>query len=346
MKELYRKILKEVETEYVHTGDRNRDDNILIIDGLNTFIRSWTTNPTMNENGDHVGGIMGFMKSIGFAIRTHKPTRVFIVFDGKGGSDRRKELFEGYKSDRGKNRFRVNRTYPEMMNEEEEHVSMRRQFMWLVDYLNELPLTTLVYDGVEADDVIAFISNHFNSNGSKTVIMSTDKDFLQLVDERTKVYSPTKKLVYDTDLIQKEFGLFHKNFLLYRVLDGDTSDSIPGVKGCGLKTLLKRFPELSDTPIGVDDLIRLCGERVGKAKVYSDILQSEEQIKLNVNLMGLFDPKIGALQKTQILGKIRENNKPLDKMEFIKVGLKHKMGQNWGDLHDWLKTTFGGLVNE
>lgn len=290
---------------------------------------------------------MGFLKSIGFAIRQHNPTRVFIVFDGKGGSQRRKEIFEGYKSERGKNRFRVNRTYPEMMNEEEEHVSMRRQFVWLVDYLNVLPLTTLVYDGVEADDVIAFISNHFNSNQtSEVVIMSTDKDFLQLVNERTKVYSPTKKVVYDTDLVQKEFGLFHKNFLIYRVLDGDSSDNIPGVKGCGLKTLLKRFPELVDVEVGVDDLLRLCEEREGLAKIYSDILQSKSQIQLNVELMGLSEPKIGGIQKTKILDMIGEKNKPVDKMEFIRVGLKHKMGQSWDNVHEWLKSTFGGLVNE
>lgn len=346
MKELYRKILSEVDNEHYEARNRNRDDTVLIIDGLNTFIRSWTTNPAMNENGDHVGGIMGFLKSIGFAIREHKPTRVFIVFDGKGGSQKRKEVFEGYKSERGKNRFRVNRAYPEMMNEEEEHVSMRRQFVWLMDYLNTLPLTTLVYDGVEADDVIAYISNHFSGLGSNTIIMSTDKDFLQLVDERTIVYSPTKKVVYNPTLIEKEFGLFHKNFLTYRILDGDTSDNIPGVKGCGLKTLIKRFPELVHTEVGVDDLLRLCEEREGQAKIYSDIFQSQKQIRMNVELMNLREPKIGGIQKTQILDKIRERNEPLDKMDFIKVGLKHKMGQNWENVHDWLKGTFGGLVNE
>ena len=54
-------------------------------------------------------------------------------------------MFEGYKADRGKNRFRVNRQYPEMMSQEEEQLSMKRQFVWLVDLLDSLPITTMLY---------------------------------------------------------------------------------------------------------------------------------------------------------------------------------------------------------
>ena len=74
--------------------------------------------------------------------------------------------------------------------------------------------------------------------------MSTDKDFLQLVDDTTIVWSPTKKKLYNTKLVKEEFGIESKNLLLYRVLDGDKSDNIPGVYGCGIKTLVKRFQKL------------------------------------------------------------------------------------------------------
>ena len=64
---------------------------MLIVDGLNTFIRVFSVMPTLNENGVHVGGIVGFLKSVGFAINMFNPTRTIIVFDGKGGSNRRRK---------------------------------------------------------------------------------------------------------------------------------------------------------------------------------------------------------------------------------------------------------------
>mgnify|MGYP000951202003 FL=1 len=258
MKDLYKKLLNEVETEHESNAQRVRNGRVLIIDGLNTFIRSWTTNPTMNEDGDHTGGVIGSLNSIGYQIRQFNPTRVILTFDGKGGSKGRKELFEGYKADRGKNRFRVNRQYPEMMTEEDEQISMKRQFVWLVDLLDSLPITTMIYDGIEADDVIGHIAKHVLGEEDECYIVSTDKDFLQLVDEKTKVFSPTKKKLYNRELVKEEWGIYPQNLLLFRTLDGDNSDNVPGVKGCGLKTVLKRFPELSeDREITFDELFQI-----------------------------------------------------------------------------------------
>ena len=80
--------------------DENPNDKILIIDGLNTFIRVFSIYPTQNDDGIHIGGIVGFLKSLGHAIRTISPTRCIIVFDGKGGSSRRRKMFPGYKNNR------------------------------------------------------------------------------------------------------------------------------------------------------------------------------------------------------------------------------------------------------
>ena len=66
------------------------NDRILLVDGLNTFIRSFVANPATNDNGIHIGGISGFLHSIGYAIKNIKPTRIIICFDGTGGSQRRR----------------------------------------------------------------------------------------------------------------------------------------------------------------------------------------------------------------------------------------------------------------
>ena len=329
MKELYKKLLNEVETEHNSSADRVRNSRVLVIDGLNTFIRSWTTNPTMNEDGDHTGGVVGSLKSIAYAIRQFNPTRVVLIFDGKGGSDGRKKIYEGYKADRGKNRFRVNRQYPEMMTQEDENISMKRQFVWLVDILDNLPITTMIYDGIEADDVIGHIAKHILGENEECIIASTDKDFLQLVDDKTTIYSPSKKKTYDRKAVFEDYGLYPQNLLLFRTLDGDNSDNIPGVKGCGLKTVLKRFPELSeDRKIDFDEFFQIAESRVGQSKLYSDIIDNKDVILRNKTLMQLSEPKISVSQKLKILDRFNEPNNKLEKMDFFKVGLKYKILQN------------------
>jgi 5'-3' exonuclease len=130
-------------------------------------------------------------------------------------------------------------------------------------------------------------------------------------------------------------------------LDGDKSDNIPGVNGCGVKTLVKRFPELTeDVKLSVDDLFRLCDEKRGKIKIYDDILSAREQILMNRELMQLDDPDISGIIKMNILSKFNEPNDQLNKLDFMKVCLKYKAVNNFGDINDWLKTTFGNIITK
>jgi len=351
MKELYKNILDSVEKDRDQNINRHKNSRVLIIDGLNTFIRCWSSIPTMNDDGDHVGGVTGALKSIGYAIRQTQPSRVVVVFDGKGGSQRRKKAFGGYKAQRDKNKLRVNRAYADLMNDEDERESMKRQFVWLNEMLYGLPITTMIYDGVEADDVMAYITTQILKEDEQAVIMSTDKDFLQLVNDTTIVWSPTKKKMYNTSLVKEEYGIESKNLLLYRVLDGDKSDNIPGVYGCGIKTLVKRFPEITgEDKLSVDDLFDLCETKIeetkGKIKIYKDILKSKRQILLNQDLMQLDDVDISGQIKMKTLDRFNEEIQPLNKMDFMKILLKYKVIGNFGDINDWLKTTFGNLITD
>ena len=139
---------------------------------------------------------------------------------------------------------RLNRTH-DFLTREEEKKMMIFQLNRIVEYLECLPVTLINMDGIEADDVIGYCAKHIFDN--KSTIMSTDKDFLQLIDENIRVYSPTKKKMYDEEKVVEEYGISSHNFLLYRMLDGDVSDGIPGIKGVGLKSLLKYFPFLENS---------------------------------------------------------------------------------------------------
>jgi|TARA_B100001093_G_scaffold225190_1_gene215848 DNA polymerase-1 len=348
MKGLYKDILNEVSEEHKTNHLRERNSRVLIIDGLNTFIRSWTTNPTMNEDGDHTGGVIGSLKSIGYQIREFNPTRCIVTFDGKNGSQSRKKIHEGYKAGREKNRFRVNRQYQGMMDEEQERLSMKQQFVWLNDILDYLPVQTMIYDGIEADDTIAYLTKHNESDlGNEVVIVSTDKDFLQLVSDKVKVFSPTKKKMYNRQVVFDEFGIWPENLLLYRTLDGDKSDNIPGIRGCGIKTLLKRFPELSeDRTITHEDLFQMCEEKQGKIKLYDDILKAKDQLLMNKRLMELDEPHIPTNQKLNILDRFNESDIEFKKLDFLRVGQKYKVLQNWRDINDWLHSTFHNIITK
>ena len=348
MKGLYKNILNEVESERESNQSRERNSRVMIIDGLNTFIRSWTVNPTMNEDGDHTGGVVGSLKSIGYQIREFNPTRCIVTFDGKGGSKSRKKVYEGYKAGRENRKFRVNRQYMEFLDEEEEQLSMRQQFVWLNDVLDYLPVQTMIYDGIEADDTIAYLTKHTQQDlDGEVVIVSTDKDFLQLVSDKVSVFSPTKKKMYTRQVVFDEFGIWPENLLLYRTLDGDKSDNIPGIRGCGVKTLLNRFPELSeDRLITHEEFFKMCEEKQGKIKLYDDILKAKDQLLMNKRLMELDEPHIPTNQKLKILERFNVDDIQFNKLDFLKVGQKYKILQNWRDINDWLHSTFHNIITK
>jgi len=320
---------------------KSADDRILIIDGLNTFIRSFVVVPTVNDNGVHVGGITGFLMSIAYAIRNIKPTRVIICFDGKGGSQRRRKLFPNYKSSRRvKHRMtRIN----DFNSVEDERIAMAQQLQRLAQYLETLPITVLSPENIEADDAMAYISQQLYPE-SQCILMSTDRDFLQLVDDRVQVWSPTKKKFYFKDTIQEEFGISHKNFLMYRVLTGDSSDDIPGIRGAGTKTLQRRLPILfEDNRIELEDLYNYISDSGDKTKLAQQILDSKEQLELNHRLMQLHDVDISGYSKNSIMDSVRSPIPKLAKPKFLSMILEDTLNMNIKNPELWLKDSFGVL---
>jgi DNA polymerase-1 len=190
MLEKYAKLLRQVAEERANEGNRDKNDRILILDGLNNYIRCFAAVPVLTDDGIHIGGITGFLLSMGSMIRQFKPTRCVVVFDGKNGSTRRKKLYSEYKEGRT---FKLNPKRIENLghSEEKELESMREQFKAIMTYLQNMPLTVMSIDNVEADDVIAYIAQ--NVAEKEVVISSMDKDFIHIVNDRISVWSPSAK---------------------------------------------------------------------------------------------------------------------------------------------------------
>jgi DNA polymerase-1 len=328
--------------------ERTLNSDALLIDGMNTFMRVWSMYPTTNENGDHIGGYTGFLKSIGHAIRLRKPTRCIIIFDGKGGSTRRRKIFPDYKMKKNV-RFRVNRALSLDMNQGEEDNSMKKQIVKLIEYLNMLPVTTLCLDNVEADDVIALLArSYFSGLGKKCTIMSTDKDFLQLVDEDVTVYSPTKRNVYTPEKVLHEYGIHPSNFLLYRTIDGDRGDNIEGMKGVGEKKLKTAFPEFADDKkLNVNDLLQISEKKQKEMPLYRNFLKEENQslLKRNYDLMQLIDSILPASMQTKIFDHVDSPVTELNKFEFSKKFAEDQLWAAFPNHHNWLMETWTILNN-
>jgi DNA polymerase-1 len=342
----YLDILKQIDEEHKNFGNLNRNSKILVIDGLNTFIRSWSTAPNLNDNGDHIGGIVGTLKSIGYAIRTINPTRVVVVFDGKGGSQSRKEIYDGYKSERGKNKIkmRLNRATTVEMNPEEEGVSMRRQMAALGELLSLLPVSIMIYDGIEADDVMAYIATTLRQENEKVVLMSSDKDFLQLVNKDVSVYSPSKKKIYNIPEVVEEYGIHPHNFINFRMMDGDKSDNVEGVAGLGIKTILKIFPMLKEEKVyTTEDMVEYINTVEKKTKAHESFLNNLEICERNRKLMQLAEPSFSGNLRMKIMDRYNEPTIKFDKQAFLKVGLKHRIIESFSDITDWLQSTFNHI---
>lgn len=293
------------------------DSKVLIVDGLNQYMRCFAAFTTMDDNGEHIGGVVGLLMSLALTIRTLKPTRCVIVFDGRGGSQRRREIFKEYKENR-KSMTRLNRTYG-FNSIEEEKKSQSWQLKLLVKILEHLPVTMMALDQVEADDIIAYLAELNYSRGNKTIILSTDKDFLQLVNDKTTVYNPVKKREYDEQTVLDEYFIHPKNFLVYRSMDGDKSDGIPGVKGVGVKTLIKHFPRLLGSNLVTIEEIFKEAEQID-AKVCKSIVENEELIERNSKLMQLRDVDISGTIKLKALDMFdKKDVQQLNKFELTKL---------------------------
>jgi len=321
---------------------KTTNSDILLVDGLNTFIRSFMAVPSMNDDGMHIGGIAGFLKSIGYAIKLINPTRVIVVFDGTGGSQKRRKLYPDYKKGR-KTKIKFNRTYEELSSSDLEQKNLQVELMRLVSYLEVLPVTVMAIDNIEADDTIAYLSED-TFKDSNVTIMSTDKDFLQLASERVKIWSPVKKKIFGCKEIVDEYGITCNNFIYYRVMEGDVSDNITGLDGVGIKRVLQAYPFLGeDKQVTMQEIYNYSENYKSKYKIYERVLDNKLLLERNFELMQLKNTCIQSFTQLRIEEIIKKQVPKIDKMTFSRLITEDKMWSNLPNYMVWLNETWGKL---
>lgn len=268
------------------TPPRALNDHILIVDAMNTLIRSFSLLKAMNPSGAHVGGLVGFLRSLGYVTRIFDPTRVLIIWDGKGGSANRKNIDPNYKSQRATSRITHWGLYD---SKEEEMEALIGQLYRTQDYLECLPVQQMMAEKLEADDIMAYLAKRASNAGKKVTIVSSDKDFLQLIDDNIEVYAPVKKMTFSKDNIFEELKVLPSNYNIVKALLGDNSDNLTGVKGLGIKTIVSEFPKLLTEVSTLEYVYKTAEEKLDGKKVFAKIIHNWDKVETNFKLMDLHD---------------------------------------------------------
>lgn len=306
---------------------------LLIIDQLNLFFRNYIVNPSLSLNGQPIGGLRGCIQSIQKIARETKPDRIVICWDGPGGSTKRKLMKKDYKA--GRKPIRLNRAVRNLSEEEEVDNKIWQQTR-LIDYYNSMPIIQFMFDGAEADDIIAAVAKLPCYEDWQKIIVSSDKDFFQLLDGNTVLYRPVQKEVLSKKTLLEKFDVHPNNFAMARALVGDKSDNLEGVGGIGLKTIPKRFPFFSEEKsVTFDTILNHCRKELQEKtlKAYSNVLENEEILKRNYKMMQLYVPTLTMHNKKVINETMGDPDNSFNKTEVIKMMLQDGFGEiNFIDL--------------
>lgn len=256
---------------------------VLIIDGLNMFIRAYAAFPAHSvTTGEQAGGIVGFLKTLARLCNDICPRLVIVAWEG-GGSQKRRAIYSEYKMNRRPEK--LNRFYDDDLPDSDEN--RQRQLVVLLEILKHVPIKQLYVQNAEGDDLIAYLCRGVYRDDEK-VIASSDKDMYQLLDDRTRVYSLHKKtFVTPTDVFET-FRVTARNFALAKALCGDPSDNIPGIQGLGYKTLVKKLPFVGlEQDITLQEVFDYCHAHVKSSPVYRRIIENADDVKRNWRLIYL-----------------------------------------------------------
>tara|TARA_R100000008_G_scaffold14384_1_gene7005 strand:+ start:518 stop:1489 length:972 start_codon:yes stop_codon:yes gene_type:complete len=304
---------------------------LLIIDGLNAYLRAYIVDPSLSTNGQPIGGVKGFLKIIQKLIREIKPDSVFIAWDGPNGSKKRKTMDKNYKE--GRKPIRLNRSVRNLTEAEELENKIWQQTR-LFEYLNCLPMIQVLIPETEADDIISYVTQMPDYADWQKVIVSNDRDFLQLCDDKTVLYRPVKKEVYNKNKIIEDYGIHPTNMALARAIAGDASDNLPGIKGVGMSGIKKRLPFLSEGKTYTsDDVVEYCESAESKLKFYQSIAENQQVVDHNYKMMQLYSPQLSYQSKNKIKYAVREFECEFNKIEFMRMMIEDGFGEwDWSEL--------------
>lgn len=273
----------------------------LLVDGEWNLKRNFKARGNIfSNNGEHCGGVFGFIETLGIAINKVLPDRVIVFWDGEMSGKMRYDLYPLYKE--GHKPWEPEsyiRSEQEIDDDLKRKYSCNNQKLKTKNLIDGLFIRQSEVDLIEGDDLIALYILT-KPEDEKIFIFSRDNDYLQLITDDVYVLNPNHKkdspepLFYTPTNFKQHFGFTLKNALLFKCIDGDDSDNISGIPGVGLTTLLKYFPKFAEEEYTVDRLIEEAFTLYSKKKLKTleAILGSRKLCELNKRLMDLKNPMV------------------------------------------------------
>ena len=316
----------------------------LLVDG-NNLLKISLVDKRMNGKGEEYGAVFLFLRQLGQLLQKKDFDFCIVCWDGDGSGVLRYNYYKDYKANRDKHYEMIGgmSEYDRKINEyvkkvlnysknnkkevkrsETDDECFQRQRALIQNILENLYIRQFIYDDVEGDDLIAYYVQHKKPN-EKVVIVSGDRDLTQLINDEVCQYIPTMKKFISPKNSVEELGITHENTLVKKILCGDVSDNIKGIKGIGEQTLIKLFPEIKDTKTSIEAIVERSKQLLEERKAdKKKPLKSLENI-VNCVTDGIQGDKIYEVNK-----KIIDLSEPLLTKEALE-GLKAEMYAPLGD---------------
>jgi 5'-3' exonuclease len=221
--------------------------SVLLVDGDNLLTIGFYGVKNAFHKGEHIGGIYHFINTLRRSFETYSLDKIVVFWDGHEGSQCRRKIYAPYKENR-KQRIRT----------EEDLNSYNYQRDRVKQYLEELYVRQGEFEYCETDDCIAYYTQ--NSPNEKMIVYSSDGDLTQLVSENTKIYNPSHHKLYQKNdtIVYAHEEILIENVKMVKMMCGDSSDNIAGIRGMGVKRFLSIFPELKTQQVTIQNVIDKC----------------------------------------------------------------------------------------
>lgn len=218
----------------------------LVIDGNALLKLGFHGLKNLSYEDNHIGGVFHFLNKIRSEIDLHRYEKVVVFWDGEKNYLSRRKIYENYKI-RKKSNFK---------DKEHEH-SFYSQKQRLKRYLEEIFIRQTSFDTYEADDAIAFYCS--KATKEKITILTNDRDLLQLVSDTVHIkFFNRDKVVIKGDRIEYSgFLIPIENIKLLKIICGDSSDGIKGIKGVGVKTMINYFPNIQEEDVTLKEFLKI-----------------------------------------------------------------------------------------
>jgi 5'-3' exonuclease len=283
--------------------------SVLLVDGDNLLTIGFFGVKNYFYKGEHIGGIYHFLNTLRRSFENYRLDKIVVFWDGEDGAATRKKMYSRYKENR---RERVRSD-----NEKQSYTKQRRRVQ---QYLEELYVRQGEFEFCETDDCVAYYVQNTEEN---CIIYSSDGDLTQLVSDNVKVYNPSHRRLYEqNDIIPYDNEDIHiQNVKIVKMICGDRSDNIAGIKNMGIKKFISMFPEVKERPMTIQNVIDKSNEMFEEDKHNNTVKNlltgvtkygvfGEEFFSLNESIVSLDSPFLTEEATETITSLIHEDLDP------------------------------------